>query len=181
MFKDKNHFALFGLTPSFRIAPDDLDPIYRKLNQQFHPDRMTRGNSREKLEATLATAQINEAYETLKNPLKRGHYLLKCLDSDTDVPQEKTIKDADLLLEALEQQEALSLAKTTQDIEPLLKQAQDKKSRTLLTIEKAFDEKDFSQARLNLYRYRYYEKLVNDATAQLNKISEKLKDHASTA
>jgi len=178
MFKDKNHFELFDLRPSFQVAHDYLEDVYRKLNQQFHPDRVAQGSSREKLDATLLTAQINEAYETLKDPLKRGHYLLKHFDPSNDDHPDHTIKDPDLLLEALEQQEALSLAKTTQDIEPLLEQGRAKKSWTLLMVEKAFDEKDFCQARLNLYRYRYYDKLISDAKVQL---SEKLKDHASTA
>lgn len=178
MFKEKNYFGLFELSPSYRIALESLEDVYRKLNQQFHPDRVAQGTSREKLEATLLTAHINEAYETLKDPLKRGHYLLQYLAPSNDDHPDHTIKDPDLLLEALEQQEALSLAETAQDIEPLLEQGLAKKSWAILMVEKAFDEKDFHQARLNLYRYRYYDKLTSDAKIQL---SEKLKDHAATA
>lgn len=178
MFEDKNYFEIFDLELSFQITPESLEEVYRKLNQQFHPDRVPQGSSREKLEATLLTAHINEAYETIKDPLKRGHYLLKHLDPSTGDHGDHTIKDPDLLLEALEQQEALSLAQTAQDITPLLEEGLTQKSLTLLSIEKAFEEKDFFQARLNLYRYRYYDKLISDANRQL---SEKLKDHASTA
>jgi molecular chaperone HscB len=178
MFKGKNYFELFDLEPSFCIALEGLEDVYRKLNQHFHPDRFAQGSSREKLDATLITAQINEAYETLKDPLKRGHYLLKHLDPGNENPQEITIKDPELLIEALEQQEALYSAKTAHEIEPLLAQGQAKKSSTLAMIEKAFDEKDFHQARLNLYRYRYYDKLICDAKTQL---SEKLKDHVTPA
>tara|TARA_R110002095_G_scaffold129785_2_gene112541 strand:- start:1293 stop:1829 length:537 start_codon:yes stop_codon:yes gene_type:complete len=178
MFKDKNHFDLFDLSPAFSVDLERLEAFYRKLNQQFHPDVVSQGSSREKLEATLLTAQINEAYETLKTPLKRGYYLLKLLDPNGETDQDKTVKDPDLLLEAYENQEALSLAKTPQDIEPLLETGQAKKASILLKVEKDFDHRNLTQARLNLYRYRYYDKLMSDAKTQL---SEKLKDNASTA
>lgn len=174
MFKDKNHFELFDLPLSFFLDLDVLEHFYRKLNQQFHPDVAAQKSSREKLEATLITAQINDAYETLKNPLKRGLYLLKYLDPQPEDHHEKTIKDPELLLDVLENQEALSCAQTPREIEVLLQQGEAKKSGAFVHIEKAFKEKDFSQARLNLYRYRYYDKLIVDAT-------DKLRNYATTA
>ncbi|HUR90372.1 MAG TPA: J domain-containing protein [Ramlibacter sp.] len=52
-----------------RAGPDRVRLAYRKLAQQYHPDKM-RGNA----QAEQLMAQLNEAYAVLSDPKQRARY-----------------------------------------------------------------------------------------------------------
>ncbi len=62
-----DYFELLGLPRSFEVDRTQLDRNYFKLQQEFHPDKAK--------DDGLKSAQINEAYNTLKNRLKRAEYM----------------------------------------------------------------------------------------------------------
>ena len=64
------HFALFDLQPSFRLDLDQLAARYRELARQVHPDRFADAGEREQRHAIERSANLNEAYQTLKHPQK---------------------------------------------------------------------------------------------------------------
>jgi len=72
----RNHFELFGLPARYRVDPDALDAAYRKMQSEVHPDRFARGSDAERRLALQASARVNEAYRTLKDPVQRAQYLL---------------------------------------------------------------------------------------------------------
>ncbi|MCC6195441.1 MAG: Fe-S protein assembly co-chaperone HscB [Burkholderiales bacterium] len=90
----RNHFALFGLPPSYRIDGAALDAAYRKLQSQVHPDRFARGTDAERRMALQSSARVNEAYRALKDPVERAQYLLAMNgiepigEKDTQLPME---------------------------------------------------------------------------------------------
>lgn len=67
-----NHFQKFNLETEFQIDLSDLENKYLKLQQQFHPDLAT-----DQTEAEINSILINQAYQILKNPIKRSIYLLQ--------------------------------------------------------------------------------------------------------
>ncbi len=163
-----NAFNLFTLPQTFALDLDALERKYLELSQQYHPDLIPPGNTREKLEATLKTADLNEAYDILKNPLKRGYHLLNILDPNLKADQEQTIKDPTLLREAMEDREALENTSTLDMIEDIIEQTKFKKERTYRIIQQAFGTQNLKEAQLALYRYRYYDKVLTDATKKLH-------------
>jgi molecular chaperone DnaJ len=64
----KDHYKTLQLAPSATIQ--DIKKAYRKLAQQYHPDK---NNSDPYAEANFN--EIKEAYETLINPVKKDNYL----------------------------------------------------------------------------------------------------------
>jgi molecular chaperone HscB len=71
-----DHFALFSMNRAFRLDLSDLDSRYRDIQAQVHPDRFVNaGEASARLSMQWAT-HANEAYLTLKKPLKRAKYLL---------------------------------------------------------------------------------------------------------
>src|SRR5690606_32626321 len=56
-------------------APEEIKKAYRKLSLKFHPDK----NDGDKFFEDRFK-QINEAYETLSNPTKKGVYDKKLFD-----------------------------------------------------------------------------------------------------
>ena len=55
----------------------ELEKRFYELSRQLHPDRFFRRPEREKQLSEDATALLNDAYRTLKDPVARAEYLLR--------------------------------------------------------------------------------------------------------
>ena len=101
------HFALFDLQPEFSLDLQDLALRYRDLARAVHPDRFVDANEREQRLVLQKAAQLNEAYQVLKQPSKRARYLLGL--SGSELPLEVTVQDADFLLQQMHWREELEM------------------------------------------------------------------------
>ncbi len=110
----QNHFRLFGLPEQFALDLDDLSERYLRLRQTVHPDLYATAGEREKRLSLQASTQVNEAYQTLKDPLARARYLLTLLTGGQGDDQETT-KDMAFLMEQMELREALAAAREAPD------------------------------------------------------------------
>jgi len=72
-----DYFAFFGLERRLSIDQDDLQRRYYSLSRLIHPDRFQRGTPKEKRFALDATAILNDAHRTLRDPVTRAEYVLK--------------------------------------------------------------------------------------------------------
>ncbi|MCB1758548.1 MAG: Fe-S protein assembly co-chaperone HscB [Gammaproteobacteria bacterium] len=110
----KNYFELFGLPVAYVVDRVRLDERYRELQRVVHPDRYAGGSEQERRLSMQGSIRINEAYETLKDPVERARYLLELNGIEMDVTQETT-RDAAFLMEQLELREALESARDKED------------------------------------------------------------------
>ena len=102
----KNHFELFGLPAAFDIGADDLASRYRDLQRRVHPDKFANASDQERRLSLQLTAQVNEAFQTLKDPLRRARYLLRLRGVDTG-EETDTAMDPAFLMEQMEWREGL--------------------------------------------------------------------------
>ena len=116
----RNHFELLGLPVSFDVDPADLSARYRSLQRQLHPDRHSGGTDADRRLALQLTASLNDAYQTLQNPVRRAHYLLELSGVATD--GEDTHMAPAFLMEQMELRE--SLADMHQHADPRTKLAE---------------------------------------------------------
>lgn len=101
-----DYFTLFNLPQAYEVDLTSLAPRYQELQRQYHPDRFSTASESEQLQAIQKTATINDAYQTLKHPLKRAEYLLRL--HGIDVQNEQcTMHDTAFLMEQLELREQL--------------------------------------------------------------------------
>jgi molecular chaperone HscB len=70
-------FQVFGLSRAFRIDLETLEREFHRLSRKLHPDRFARASEQEREWSLADTALVNDAYRTLKEPVKRTEYLLK--------------------------------------------------------------------------------------------------------
>ena len=90
----RNYFEFFDLPQNLAIDLKDLEKRFYALSRKYHPDVHTRKGATERAEAEEATAILNDAYRTLRDPIKRAMYLLKLEGFDVgeqgtkDVPPE---------------------------------------------------------------------------------------------
>lgn len=100
-----NYFELLALPIAFEISFAELEKNYFAAQRQYHPDRFVSKPSVEKQAAMQRSVDINQAYQTLKDPLTRARYLLKLqgilvgTDNDTVKPSQA------LLMEVMEWRE----------------------------------------------------------------------------
>ena len=99
------HFALFELQPSFRLDLDRVAVRYRELARAVHPDRFADASEREQREALERSANLNEAYSTLRSDSRRARYLLAMRGSE--LPLEVTVHDPDFLMQQMQLREEL--------------------------------------------------------------------------
>lgn len=103
----QNFFALLGLPESCSVDEALLDHNYRQLQTQWHPDRFATASQAERLTAVQQASLINDAYNTLKTPLRRAEYLLQLNGVDPHKGDNKTLQDGAFLVAQLEQREEL--------------------------------------------------------------------------
>ena len=110
----KNHFELFQMPVMFEIDSQQLDAAYREIQGRVHPDKFVTATDAEKRVAMQWATRANEAYQTLKNPLKRAMYL--CEMNGVDLATElNTNMPTVFLMQQIEWREALDEARDTKN------------------------------------------------------------------
>ena len=98
-----NFFTLLQLPEAFVIDLEKLDQNYQSIQKEIHPDRFASFDDEAKLESIKKTAQVNDAYQTLKSPIRRAEYLLQL--NGIDIHDEKyTAVPQDFLMQQMEWQ-----------------------------------------------------------------------------
>ncbi|TWT09726.1 Fe-S protein assembly co-chaperone HscB [Reyranella sp. CPCC 100927] len=160
-----DHFARLAQPRSFDIDAAGLDRRYFELQRQLHPDRFARKTAREKAISQQQAAALNEAYETLKNPLRRARYLAQ--QRGVDLPGEgRTIDDPELLMEAMERREALAESTTVSAVQALESTAQEERAGLLQGLSAQFAANDKSGVRAAILRLAYLDKFTEEARAR---------------
>jgi molecular chaperone HscB len=72
-----SYFSAFSLEPHLNLDLAALEREFHRLSRKLHPDRFARAGEIEKQWSLADTALLNDAYRTLKDPLRRTEYLLK--------------------------------------------------------------------------------------------------------
>lgn len=114
----ENHFALFQMPARFAIDAAQLDAAYRELQARVHPDKFASASDAEKRVAMQWATRANEAYQTLKNPLKRASYLCELHGIDLGIESNTAMPPA-FLMQQMEWREALEDARHAKDVAAL--------------------------------------------------------------
>ena len=72
-----NYFAFFGLPLKLNVDVAVLEKDFYQLSRRLHPDLSARAGSQEQEWSLQQSSLLNDAYRTLKDPIKRTQYLLK--------------------------------------------------------------------------------------------------------
>lgn len=100
-----DYFALFNLPPVFDLDMAQLKSRYLERAREVHPDRFVQAGAREQRQALEHSANLNEAYETLKDPTQRARYLLQRMGRAVSL--ETTVQDPEFLLQQMGWREEL--------------------------------------------------------------------------
>ncbi|MGL4229812.1 MAG: Fe-S protein assembly co-chaperone HscB [Casimicrobium sp.] len=113
-----NYFENFDLLPTFAIDQKGLASRFREIQSTTHPDRFASASDAEKRVAMEKATEVNDAYQTLRDPVRRAMYLL-WLKNVNGMDEKNTSMPHDFLVEQIEWREAIADAKLKEDTDRL--------------------------------------------------------------
>ncbi|MES2069738.1 MAG: Fe-S protein assembly co-chaperone HscB [Pseudomonadota bacterium] len=160
----QNHFDLFHLPQRYTLDLAQLDAAYREVQGTVHPDKFVQAGDAEKRVAMQWATRANEAYQTLKKPLKRATYL--CELNGVDLQSESnTSMPAAFLMQQMEWREAFDEARQADDaaaLEALEAQVRAALKTQLAAAGQALDGGDFVHAAQIIRTCMFLEKFIAD-------------------
>ena len=173
-----NYFQIFGFKAQFELDVNQLAELYQTLQKKVHPDKFAHASSQEQMIAVKKSTLINDAYQTLKKPLKRAQYLLELRESEQPSEQ-ASFSDNSFLMRQMELHEMLDDVKHANDadaaIAELSKVLTSGSAELFSTMHAQLDENTTESNILagnNLRKLKFYQKLQVD----LDKLEDQLFD-----
>ena len=111
-------FELFGLAERFAQDRAAIDARWKELQREAHPDKFAAQGPAAQRIAMQWSVRINEAYQRLKDPLKRAAYLCELRGAPINA-ENNTAMPAEFLIEQMAWREALEEADSESDLDAL--------------------------------------------------------------
>lgn len=188
----QDYFQVMGIERGFHIDLANLEKRYKSLTKVLHPDRFARAGAEARRASLERTVQLNDAWRTLNDPVRRAEYLLalsgiylgehgRPIPGNQTAPPVSQPAPQSLLMEIMELQEALAEAKAAK--------AEDKIKALLDTVNKRLEEvmssiaDEFSQPTPRysdlanqLMTVRYYRRFLEEAQAHHQSVGTLVKE-----
>ena len=168
----QDFFSLFDLPRRQALDANRLEAMYRDIQAKVHPDKHAHHSDAEKRLAMQWATRVNEAYLTLKDPLRRARYLLELAGHDAQL-ETNTAMPAGFLMAQMELREAVVDAREAEDAVAL--DEQHRRIRGEIRgaygeLQEALDAGDYARAGGLVRQLMFQEKLlheIDDALALL--------------
>ncbi len=163
-------FELFDLAPQFAQDRAAIDARWKDLQREAHPDKFAaQGASAQRL-AMQWSVRINEAYQRLKDPLKRAAYLCELHDAPVNA-ENNTAMPAAFLMQQMEWRETLDDARSPADLEALETQVSAARQQTLTHCAQLLDvAHDYPQAVQQVRALMFIERFSADVQQRLDRL-----------
>lgn len=155
-------FELFGLTRQFAQDRAALDARWKTLQREAHPDKFTAQGAAAQRVAMQWSVRINEAYQRLKDPLKRAAYLCELGSAPVNAHNNTAMPTA-FLMQQMEWREALDDADTVPALEALQAEVDASRAQLLQQCATLLDEQHDAVAAVGPVRaLMFIEKFTQD-------------------
>lgn len=167
-----SHFTLFGLPEQFAIETNALDEAYRTVQSQVHPDRFAAAGDAQKRIAMQWATRANEAYQTLRNPLRRATYLLHLRGIDVGAENNTAMEPAFLMqqMEWRENIEDAAAAKNVDALDALLAELRDEERARLGKLAALLDSGANQAASEAVRQLMFIERVAADIDTQIERL-----------
>jgi molecular chaperone HscB len=178
---DLDRFAVLGAEVRFDVDEAELERKYRELHRLVHPDRFARADARARRASLARSVQLNQAWKTLRDPVKRAEYLLELHGIEVggeegtkrpgpDGRKERVPVPQELLLEVLDLREALLEARSEDDqtrVRALAAQVAERKSGAMAAVAAALSREPpaLEAAARELVAVRYLDRFLEEVAA----------------
>jgi molecular chaperone HscB len=165
-------FELFALPQRFAQERSDIDQRWKELQREAHPDRFAAQGHTAQRAALQWSVRINEAYQRLKDPLKRAAYLCELLGAPIDA-HSNTAMPPEFLMEQIEWREALDEASGEDALEELSDRVLARRQEMLGRIEQLLDrDGDAPAAARQVRALMFIERFAHDIESRLAQLGQ---------
>jgi molecular chaperone HscB len=163
-------FELFGLARRFAQDRAEIDARWKDLQRQVHPDKFAAQGAAAQRLAMQWSVRINEAYQRLKDPLRRASYLCELNGSPVNA-ENNTAMPASFLMQQMQWREELDVASSLQDLEKISLQCKQAGREVLQNIEHFLDQMhDFEAAVAQVRAMMFIERFAHDVNYRLDQV-----------
>lgn len=176
-----DYYALLGIPRTLNLSLDLLQQRFYQLSRELHPDRFMRAPEAERQRALDSSSNLNDAYRTLKDPIKRAQYLLAQEGFDIgeqrskDVPPEllEEVFELNMALEELrggEESARPQLEEAEKNFTSMLGEADEQLQALFEKYDAAPNRDVLGEIRGLLNRRKYILNLVNEVQKALEPV-----------
>lgn len=169
---DDNDFDLFGVVQRFAQDRAELDARWRALQAEVHPDRFASEGTAAQRIAVQWAVRVNEAYQRLKDPLKRAAYLCELAGQRIDAENNTAMPGA-FLMQQMAWREALDEARAEADVEALAEQVATHRNEAITRLQRTLDdEHDAAAAAQQVRALMFIERFAEDVDRRLEALGQ---------
>lgn len=160
-------FEVLDLPRTCEVDLPQLEAQYRRLQQVWHPDRKALADEAERAAALRHASLVNDAYETLKSPLKRAAHLLELAGRDVSLAQQSQL-DPGFLMAQMALRDRLEEAARSDDlgtVETLRREARSDFDVHWRRFVLHFEAQELDAARRCYYELQFLQRFAEDVRA----------------
>ena len=165
-------FELFDIPPRFALDRAALDARWRALQGEVHPDKFAIDGPAAQRVAMQWAVRVNEAYQRLKDPVKRAAYLCELNGAPIEA-ENNTAMPAAFLMQQMEWREALDDAATLPQVEALADEVSAHGQAALAELQTTLDERhDYAVAAQQVRALMFSERFAHDIDKRLEALGQ---------
>ena len=169
---DSDDFEIFGIEPRQTQDRARIDARWRALQAEVHPDRHASGGASSQRAAMQWATRVNEAYQRLKDPLRRAAYLCELNGAPIEA-ESNTAMPNGFLVQQLEWREALDEAESLSEVEALADSVTAHRAGALEELQRTLDERrDFKGAAEQVRALMFVERFAHDVDRRLEALGQ---------
>lgn len=164
---DDDDFTLMGLPRQFALDRASLDARWKALQAEVHPDRFAAEGAAAQRVAMQWAVRVNEAYQRLKNPLRRATYLCELAGVPVQA-ESNTAMPGEFLMQQMAWRESLEEARDAAALDALAAEVSARRKAMLSTLEQCLDvQGDVAAASAQVRALMFVERFAADVDQRL--------------
>lgn len=169
---DDNDFTLLGLPQRFAQDRSLIDTRWRELQAQVHPDRFAAEGAASQRIAMQWAVRVNEAYQRVRDPLKRAAYLCELKGVPINA-ENNTAMPTGFLVQQMAWREALDEAASLSDVEALADAVASHRKQALERLHDTLDaDADFLAAAQQVRALMFVERFAEAVDQRLEALGQ---------
>ena len=165
-------FELFELLRAFAVDRAELDERWKNLQREAHPDRHAAADAPTQRRAMQWSVRINEAYQRLKDPLRRAAYLCELHGAPIQA-ENNTAMPAAFLMQQMEWREALDAATTLAQLEDMADDVASTRRKMLAQLQHTADvQRDWLALAGQVRALMFVERFATDVSDRLDQLGQ---------
>lgn len=166
-----NDFELFDVPARFAQDRAQLDARWKALQREAHPDRFAAEGAAAQRVAMQWSVRINEAYQRLKDPLKRAAYLCELRGAPVQAENNTAMPSA-FLMQQMEWRENLDDTESPEGLETLAEEVSAEQRRVQQELARLLDDvQDPLQAVGQVRALMFIERFTQEVNAKLDRLT----------